>query len=308
MIVDVHYHQIPMLPEELAPLLAEDLVRAAKIMGVKAEKAELIKALLGSQDMSGEKLARRMETAGIDFQVICAVDNAASPHFSPELAQLQNQLVADVARKHPGKMIALAGVDPRRPDALDMLKRCFEELGMRGLKYHSDYGFDPAGPESYKLLAYLERNDGILLAHTGPLPPPSRSKFAETALLADIAVDFPSLRVIAAHMGQCNWRPFASLATMQPNLYGDLAMWAPYAFGKYELFCRELRDLLDYAGADKVLFATDDPISCAVVDTREWIRVIRELPEKAPAGIRFTREEVDGILGGNAARMLRLSA
>jgi hypothetical protein len=47
-------------------------------------------------------------------------------------------------------------------------------------------------------------------------------------------------------------------------------MWDMYAFGNYELFCRELRDL----------------------------------PEKAPNGIKFTREEIDAVLGGNAARIL----
>ena len=55
-------------------------------------------------------------------------------------------------------------------------------------------------------------------------------------LLADLAVDFPELRVIAAHMGQMNWRPWAALASHQPNLYGDLAMWDAFAFGHYELF------------------------------------------------------------------------
>ena len=35
-------------------------------------------------------------------------------------------------------------------------------------------------------------------------------------------------------------RTLAALASHQPNLYGDLAMWDAYAFGRYELFCRKL--------------------------------------------------------------------
>ena len=78
--------------------------------------------------------------------------------------------------------------------------------------------------------------------------PPFRVHFADPMRLADIGVDFPNIKVIAAHMGQVNWRPWASLATHQPNLYGDLAMWDAVAFGHYELFCREFRDLIDYSG------------------------------------------------------------
>jgi predicted TIM-barrel fold metal-dependent hydrolase len=202
--------------------------------------------------------------------------------------------------------MALAGVDPRRQNAPALLKQAFEEFGMRGLKYHADYGYDPSGPASYRLLEIVQANDGVLLTHTGPLPPPSRAKYADPSLLADIGVDFPDLKVIAAHMGMVNWRPWAALASQQPNLYGDLAMWDAYAFGRYELFCRDLRDLIDYVGIEKVLFATDDPIAQVVRNTREWIALIKELPENAPSGIRFTQEEVYAILGGNAISLLGL--
>jgi predicted TIM-barrel fold metal-dependent hydrolase len=125
-------------------------------------------------------------------------------------------------------------------------------------------------------------------------------------LLADLAVDFPDLNVIAAHMGLINWRPWAALATHQPTLYGDLAMWDVYALGNYPLFCRELRNLIDFAGVEKVLFGTDNPIFGIIEPTTHWIQAIKDLPTEAPDGITFTQEEVDAILGGNAARMLGL--
>jgi hypothetical protein len=39
----------------------------------------------------------------------------------------------------------------------------------------------------------------------------------------------------------------------------------------------------------------------------DFLRSYQDLPEKAPAGIKFTNEEVDAILGGNAARILGLT-
>ncbi len=308
MIVDVHYHMIPMMPEEMIEGVLEDPIRMARIMGREVDLPSLLeKARAMWGDPEGEKLLASMDEEGVDFTVICAVDNADREIFTSELVEWQNKTVAEVARKHPDRVLALAGVDPRRENASELLRQAFEEFGMRGLKYHADYGYDPSGRESYRLLEIVQENDGILLTHTGPLPPPSRAKFADPSLLADIGVDFPDLKVIAAHMGMINWRPWAALATHQPNLYGDLAMWDAYAFGRYELFCRDLRDLIDFVGVEKVLFATDNPIAQVVRTTRDWIALIRDLPTQAPPGIRFTEEEVNAILGGNAVSLLGLA-
>ena len=201
--------------------------------------------------------------------------------------------------------MALAGIDPRRPNAPDLLKQCFEEFGCRGLKYHPDIGYDPSGPESIKLLEVLNHNKGVLLTHTGPLPN-SMAKFAEADLLSDVMINFPDLPIIAAHMGFINWRPWASLAVYNPNLYGDLAMWDEKAIGNYDYFCRELRDIIDAVGVEKIMFGTDDPFYQILRTTKEYIQLIRDLPERSPGGIRFTKDEVDSILGGNAARLLGL--
>ena len=308
MIIDVHYHLFPKLSEKMVRNLAGWAIRLAKAMGKEVDPEAVIKKAMATwPDPTGERLMGIMEDAGIDLTLICMVDNAAIALLKPENMQRGNKMIAEIARKNPGRVMALAGVDPRRPEAPDMLKQCFEEFGIKGLKYHPDDGYDPGGPESYKLLEILADYQGILLTHTGPLSPPSRNKFADPMLLTDLAVDFPELKIIAAHMGQINWRPWAALAAQQPNLYGDLAMWDHYALAHYTLFCRELRDVLDYAGSTKVLFGTDNPIASTIEPTQNWIRLLKDLPEKAPAGISFSQDEIDGILGRNAASILGLA-
>ena len=307
MIVDVHYHLIPMLPEEMLEHMVEAPMWAAKAMGKNIDKETLIKRAAETYaDPTGERLIASMEESGIDFTCICAVDNAENELLTFDLAQAQNQVVGRIAQENPDRVMAFAGVDPRRPEAPDMLKQCFDEFGVKGLKYHPDSGYDPASPESYKLLEIVQERGGVLLSHTGPLRPPSRCKYAEPGLLADLAVDFPDLRVIAAHMGLINWRPWAALASHQPNLYGDLAMWDAFAFGRYDLFCRELRDLIDYTGVEKVLFGTDSPIFGIVEPAKNWVQLVKDLPANAPEGITFTKEEVAAILGDNAAKLLGL--
>jgi predicted TIM-barrel fold metal-dependent hydrolase len=55
-----------------------------------------------------------------------------------------------------------------------------------------------------------------------------------------------------------------------------------------------------------VLFGTDNPMPSIVEPTKNWIRLLKDLPAAAPEGITFTREEVDAVLGGNAAAILGL--
>lgn len=305
MIVDVHYHMMHTIPEEMVDYYIKILIHAARMMGREVDQDAIARKVTETfADPTGDNLLALMEESGVDFTCICTVDSVH--RMTADIAKERNRWLASIANKHPDKLAAFAGVDPRRPMAPDMLKQCFEEFGMKGLKYHPDHGYDPGGPESYRLLSILERHEGILLSHTGPLGPPARCKYSEPIMLADIAVDFPTLKVIAAHMGQINWRSWASLAAYQPNLYGDLAMWDAYAFGHYELFCRELRDVIDYTGPSRVLFGTDNPIFNTVVPTKEWIQLIKDLPVRAPEGIKFTEAEANAILGGNAASLLGL--
>ena len=307
MIVDVHYHLIPVVNERMVEDMMKYPLQAARAMGKDIDPDVIRKTALESwADPTGERLLATMDDAGIDKTVICMVDNSDIERLTHERIQMANKLVGDIARKYPDRIIALAGVDPRRPEAPDMMKQCLEEFGVRGLKYHPDHGYSPSGPESYRVLEVLAAHNGVLLSHTGPLAPPSRCGFADALLLADLAVDFPELGVIAAHMGYINWRPWASLAAHQPTLSGDLAMWDTFAFGHYNLFCRELRDLIDLAGLSKVLFGTDGPVLSVVEPTANWVQLIRDLPKNAPEGIDFTEEEVAAILGGNAASLLGL--
>ena len=49
-------------------------------------------------------------------------------------AEVPNRLVADYVRRHPGRLIGFAGIDPTDPiEAVDEIKRAREELGMRGI-------------------------------------------------------------------------------------------------------------------------------------------------------------------------------
>ena len=305
MIIDAHYHYMPAVSDDAAQRLVKYVLHQAEILGIEADTGDLIERIIAKWgDPTGEHLIRAMDEGGIDVTVAVTVDNLT--RMSREMTDKGNRMLHEVVQKFPDRVIGLAGLDPRRPEAVDMARYYLEDLGMRGIKYHPDHGYNPAGPESYKVLEVLAKHNGVLLTHTSPLAPPARNRLAEAGLLSDLAVDFPEITVIAAHMNYFNWRPWAALAAVQPTLYGDLAMWDNIAYQNYGLFCRELRTILDFLGPQKVLLGSDAPIHTLLKPIKTWVNIIRSLPEESPDGISFTREEVDLILGGNAMRILNI--
>jgi uncharacterized protein len=308
MIIDSHYHYISATNEKAAAGLVELIVDEAKRLGMKPDYEALLKTAVETWgDPLGDRLVEKMDEAGIDSTVAVNVDDFNIKFLTAERMQAQNKKLGEAVVRHPGRIVGLAGIDPRRLEAAEMARVCLEEYGLRGIKYHPDHGFDPAGLESYKVLEVLAKNKGILLSHTSPLMPKGRAKFADPLMLSDIGVDFPEIKVIAAHMGgYINWRAWGALAAFQPSLYGDTAVWDTLAYNRYSIFCRELRTAIDLVGPDKILFGSDAPIQTLLYPMKTMLGFFRDLTSKAPADIQFTQEEVDRILGGNAQQILGL--
>ena len=75
----------------------------------------------------------------------------------------------------------------------------------------------------------------------------------------------------------------------------------------YGKFAYVLRKVMDVFGPDRILFGTDAPTFSFLYPENEWVNMIRDLPAKAPEGIKFVPAEVEAVLHGNAARVLRLT-
>ena len=84
----------------------------------------------------------------------------------------------------------------------------------------------------------------------------------------------------------------------------DFCAWQTIAQQRYDQFRHILRKFLDDFGADRVLFGTDAPLLEGVISSREWLEIIKDLPRQASQGQRFTEEEVEAMLDGNAQRLL----
>ena len=304
-LVDVHYHWIPEVPDAVIPLLAKDLEYGREQRGESTDPETLHRLARETLlDPAGELVLRRNAELGVSLTCVNLVD-VPLPGLDADAVLRLNKRAADLASEHPDQLRVFAGVDPRRPEAAELARVCLEEYGMLGIKWHPDHGYDITGPEAHAVLQVLDRCGGVLLTHTGPLPG-GRYRFASLERVAEVLVDFPNLRVIAAHMGKIAWHEWAALAQDFPNLYGDLAVWSRYAQRDFGFFCRQLRELTWVAGVEKVLWGSDDPFETHTVPTERFLQMMRDLTTRAPAGYEFSQEEVDLMLGGNAAVLLGL--
>jgi len=305
-IIDVHYHFVRLPADEgMARNMLEGLLSGAERLGMKKSLDEVMPLYRDyMDDTQCDKLVKRMDASGINITVINVVDNIDFGLDNERVMHI-NRYCSKAAAKHPGRIIALAGIDPRRPDAPALFRQCIEEFSMKGLKWHPDDGYYPNSEESYAVLEVANEFGLPLLTHCSPLPT-SRAKYAHPIHLDDITIDFPNIDIIAAHMGYMWWRDWAALAQFKKNIYGDLAMWDLMAESRPKIFRRYLREILDMVGPDQVLFASDGPMHEPHVSKQRWVEIIKALSTDSADGIKFSDEEVEAILGGNAARVFKL--
>jgi len=307
LIIDAHCHIVDKdwYPERWWIELAKVFVAPVKhLLGVEMTPKQIVEDIMPNfYDPTGEKLIAEMDKSGIDVTVICAQDYGLLLGDPKVSIEEQNQIFAEVQKKYPKRILAFASVDPRRPGADKLIRRCFEEWKMSGLKLHPSTGFYPNSKEVYKLLDIANEYKKPVLFHTGQIVQPLRSKYCNPMFLDDVCLDYPDLWIQAAHMG-FGWRyELYHLGSCKTNLVVDFSGWQVLAQTNYNRFCYALRECLDEFTAERVLWGTDNPYLRTAVPDKDWIQMIKDLPTKAPEGVTFTQEEVEAMLGGNAQRI-----
>jgi predicted TIM-barrel fold metal-dependent hydrolase len=99
------------------------------------------------------------------------------------------------------------------------------------------------------------------------------------------------------------------IAKVRKNIVLDLAAWQRWARASRPTaieFYRIVRFILDMVGP-RLMFASDWSGFPEYCPYRDWVKAFTEIPAwLQEAGTGFTKEKMDGLLGGNARRLLRL--
>ena len=307
MIVDLHRHLWSVV-ERYASVRREAARASVQVFDSRTEQ-HLGAAGLPDVESRGAAIIAEMDQAGIDRSVVFLGDYGLRLGDSALSVEAENRAIAELARHHPGKIVPFAGVDPRRPEALDLFRQGLDEWGMRGLKLHPGTGFDP-GSDVCRPFFELAGERGVpVVVHTGPMASPLVSHTARPLNLDPVAADFPGTTIVMQHAGQrCWWEEALNIAFWKPNVYLELSMWQwTYQFDQAG-FVRALSRMKREIGLDRVLFGSDFPGLAETMGLRDWVEVFRDLPALAAEyGEEITAAEAEAVLGGNAQRILGLA-
>ena len=260
-------------------------------------------------DISGDMIVKDMDAAGIDKSVLLAIDWGLARHLGDLKLTIEkiNRIYADAVEQHPQRLIAFAGIDPRRKNAPEMVEKFLGEWGMKGIKFHTAAGFYPNDKACYPIYEKASEYGVPVLLHTGEVLKPLYFKYCQPIYVQEVAMDFPDLPIILAHAGGCWYSEAVAICNSTTNVYLDVSVWQSRLLRPLE-FYRALRTLLDSVSWQRVLFGSDYPFLKLLVNQEKWVKAFTEIPDSVEEqGIKFRDEEIKGIMGDNAIKILGLT-
>jgi predicted TIM-barrel fold metal-dependent hydrolase len=301
------------------------------------------KALLPRQEMrmsdpEGKYTIANMDQGGIDSSVVFTIDyDFVWGEESGLSVEEKHQIYSELQRRYPGRLACTAGPEPRRLNALELYKRAIEEHKLTGIKLVPASGYYAWDPMLYPIYEYsLDNNQPVWFCTEVSRGSYRYTRFQEPVHISDMTHDFPDLTVVLAHIGanyvywfeQC-----LNAAASNPNVYlqdggpgwvlsfgiqrNNLTgggVWHN-AFNNEPLIMALFSRAKAAAGAHRIMWGGGNDGSGPSLAKEQdlasgygWRNLVnwwRTLPERASKyGYSWTKEEVDMILGANAAHVM----
>jgi len=132
-------------------------------------------------------------------------------------------------------------------------------LGLRGIKLGLNYqNTDPLGPEAFRIYGYAQAHRLPILVHTGTSPVQfADMDYAHPRHMDRVAMAFPDLTVIMAHIGHPWQMDCIAVVRKHPNIWADVSGSVLRPWGHYNA----MRMATEWGVLDKLLFGSDYPAS-----------------------------------------------
>lgn len=169
-----------------------------------------------------------------------------------------NDATADFVASEPTRRIGFMSVNPDRPGYLEEVERSIER-GLVGIKLGANYQrFDPLGPGARALYRLAEGRGLPILFHQGASPiRMAPLRYAHPLLTDEIAMGFPELRIVMAHLGHPWMRETAVTVRKHPHVFADVSAVYTRPWMLYE----GLLMATEWGVLDKLLFGSDFPVT-----------------------------------------------
>ena len=173
-------------------------------------------------------------------------------------AEIPNAFVAGYVRRHPDKLIGVAGIDPTNlPEAMGDIRTAHDELGMKAISVSpAAQDFHPADSRAMQVFGEAARQQMPVFLHQGfQYCLAGKMEFARPALLDEVAREFPQLRLVIAHMGYPWVEECVVLLGKHENIFADISALLHRPWQAYNA----LLSAYHYGVIDKLLFGSDFP-------------------------------------------------
>ncbi|KIM99768.1 hypothetical protein OIDMADRAFT_126123 [Oidiodendron maius Zn] len=215
-----------------------------------------------------------------------------SAWYRPGKVIFSNEQVAEFTRAFPDRFVGIAGVDLLDPvGAVKDIEKYVKEEGFKGVRVVPWLWALPPTDRNYwpLFVKCIELDIPFLtqVGHTGPLCPSEVGR--PVPYIDEIALKFPTLKVICGHIGFPWTQEMIGVAWKHPNIYIDTSAYLP----KY--YPPELVQFANTIGRKKVMFGTNFP-------QLTWDACVKS----ANKDIKLRDNVKADFFGGNAARVLKL--
>lgn len=202
----------------------------------------------------------QMDAARIDKAVLLPIDCQDTQGVSI----FSNEQIAEIVRKDQ-RFIGFASVNPMNTNAAQTLENAVSNLGLRGLKLAPELQYFNPNDKHHAYPVYEKAQSlGIpIVFHTGfSWEPQAHHVYSNPLLLEPVALTFPELKMVLAHLGWPWHQQAALMAIKHPNVYLDtsaLYFGNPQEFFSF-LFGTQLPTvILEGSLRNKVVFGSNYP-------------------------------------------------
>jgi predicted TIM-barrel fold metal-dependent hydrolase len=216
---------------------------------------------------------------------------------------VDDDYVAKYVARDPAHLVGFMSLDPTEQGWQREMRRGREELGLRGVKVMPMYaGFRPGERRIDPLWDYAQRHRLPVLLHTG-------TTFISQAPLEctlprhldDVAIRFPGVKIIMAHLGHPYEGECVAVIRKHPNVYADISALHYRPFQLYH----SLMLVQEYGVWAKLLFGSDYPFT-TVNDSIAGLRKLNSMLEGTRLP-RLNESEIEELIGRDSLALLGLA-
>lgn len=211
-----------------------------------------------------------------------------------------NDATATFVAAHPDKLIGFMALHPFDAGCMDEFERCRTDLGLKGVKLGANYQI--YDPRALAIYARAEKYGLPIMLHQGTSPVRMAPiRYAHPLVTDEIAMRYPDLKIIMAHLGHPWQVDTAVVIRKHPNVYADMSanFYRPFSFWE------QMVKAVEWNVTHKILFGTDFPVT-TMQESIDGFRNINRIVEGTNLP-RISSEIIESIINRDSLALLGLS-